>query len=159
MWAGGGHRASPHLPRAIWQLLPWAVWPHSTRAPVVGAEQTESHFTGGPGGLASQRSWAQVCAELLCHYSSDQDKHWCLLHTQHLWSEKHKAWILSSDRHHLWKRQQEAEKQLNSFQTSISPWQSSRLTNILGLLHHLGKRSKNNRVCSNPWWTKVYYST
>ena len=66
MWAGGGHRASPHLPRAIWQLLPWAAWPHSTRALVVGAEQTESHFTGGPGGSASQRSWAQVCAELLC---------------------------------------------------------------------------------------------
>lgn len=44
MWSGVGHWAVLQLPRAIWQLFLWAVWPCLIRAPVARAEQMESHF-------------------------------------------------------------------------------------------------------------------
>jgi hypothetical protein len=47
MWSGVGHWAVLQLPRAIWQLFPWAVWPCLIRVPVARAEQMESHFAEG----------------------------------------------------------------------------------------------------------------
>lgn len=103
---------------------------------------------GGPGQLCvTEVLSAGLRWTAPCHYSCDRDKHeQKVLHTNHLRSEKQKPWILSSHKYHLWQGQQEADKQLTSFQTSMSPWQTSRLTTILELLHHLGKRSKNNRA-------------
>lgn len=147
MWAGRGHRASPHLPRAIWQLLPWAVWPHSTRAPVAGAEQTESHFTGGPGGSASQRSWAQVCAEslrVITHVTGTNTNRRCYRLSMCAVRNRNPGfWALTGI---ICGRGSRKRQATYLFQTSMNPWQSSRLTTILGLLHHLGKWSKNNRV-------------
>lgn len=44
MWSGVGHWAVLQLPRAIWQLFPWAGWPCLVRVPVARAEQMEPHF-------------------------------------------------------------------------------------------------------------------
>lgn len=150
MWSGGGHRASPWLPRAIWHLLPWALWPCLAPAPLVRAEQMESHFTEA-GWLSITEVLGSGPQQTTLHYlSHDQEKQQQKTsQASNVRNEKLKPWTLSYGRDLQLRKQRQAENQVATFQTNMRQVAKPRTeTALLGLTSHPGHWMKEN----DPDW-------
>lgn len=140
MWSGLDHWAVPQLPRAIWQLFPWAVWPCWIRVPVARAEQMDSHFAEKLAGSPSQRYWAQACSEFsriaCCTVSTKSDG----IQDRPVRGVEIRPCTLTMDCPHCWRARRYRKVNLNPLLliNSQTKRQKSNRDDFLGLLGHPG---------------------